>query len=42
MRGPVNSLWAAGELALLLKVGMPVVIIDQVYAELTSDPENYL
>lgn len=40
--GPVNSLWVAGELPLLLRVGMPVVVIDQVYAELTSDPENYV
>jgi hypothetical protein len=40
--GPFNSLWVAGELPLLMKFGMPVVIIDQVYAELTSDPENYL
>jgi hypothetical protein len=40
--GPINSLWVAGELPLLLKVGMPVVVVDQVYAELTSDPENYV
>lgn len=40
--GPINSLWVAGALPLLLKFGMPVVIIDQVYAELTSDPDNYL
>lgn len=40
--GPINSLWVAGEMPLLLKLGMPVVLIDQVYAELTSDPENYL
>jgi hypothetical protein len=30
-----------GVLPLLLKAAMPVVIIDQVYAELTSDPESY-
>jgi hypothetical protein len=40
--GPINSLWVAGELPLLLKLRMPVVVIDQVYAELASDPENYL
>lgn len=40
--GPINSLWVASELPLLLKFNMPIVIIDQVYAELTSDPENYL
>lgn len=40
--GPINSLWVAGELPLLSKVAMPVVIVDQVYAELTSDPENYV
>ncbi|WGD54827.1 hypothetical protein QA641_13450 [Bradyrhizobium sp. CB1650] len=40
--GPINSLWVAGELPLLLKFGMQVVLIDQVYAELTSDPDNYL
>lgn len=40
--GPINSLWVAGELPLLLKFGVPIVIIDQVYAELTSDPEHYL
>lgn len=40
--GPINSLWVAGELPLLLKVGMPVIIVDQVYAELTSDPEHYV
>jgi hypothetical protein len=40
--GPINSLWVAGELPLLLKFGMQVVLIDQVCAELTSDPDNYL
>ena len=39
---PINSLWVAGELSLSLKLGMPVVIVDQVYAELASYPENYL
>jgi hypothetical protein len=40
--GPINSLWVASELPLLLKVGMPVIIVDQVYAEFTSDPEHYV
>lgn len=40
--GPINSLWVADELPLLLKVGMPVILVDQVFEELTSDPENYL
>ena len=39
--GPVNSLWTAGRLDLLLALEMPVVIIDEIYAELTSDPEGY-
>jgi hypothetical protein len=39
--GPFNSLWYAKELDLLLKLRMPIVIIDAVFAEMTSDPENY-
>lgn len=39
--GPVNSLWVAGRLDLIEKIGLPVVIVDEVYAELISDPENY-
>lgn len=39
--GPFNSLWYANGLDLLLKLDMPVVVVDAVYAELTSDPENY-
>jgi hypothetical protein len=39
--GPFNSLWVADALDLLLKLEMPIVVIDAVYDELTSDPENY-
>lgn len=39
--GPINSLWVADALPLLLKLDMDIVLIDEVYAELTSDPENY-
>lgn len=36
--GPFNSLWVADQLSLLLALDMPVVVIDAVYDELTSDP----
>ncbi|MCQ8781997.1 hypothetical protein [Mangrovibrevibacter kandeliae] len=36
--GPLNSLWVAGRLDLLLALSMPVVIVDAVYDEVTSDP----
>ncbi len=36
--GPVNSLWVADSLELLLKVGMDIIIIDAVFDEMTSDP----
>lgn len=36
--GPFNSLWVAGRLDLLLLLDMPIVIVDAVYDELTSDP----
>jgi hypothetical protein len=39
--GPFNSLWVADELDLLLKLDMPIVIVDAVYAEMTIDPDNY-
>ena len=39
--GPINSLWVADALPLLLKLAMDIVVIDEVYAELTSDPDNY-
>jgi hypothetical protein len=35
--GPINSLWVAGELDLIKTIGLPVVIVDEVYFELTSD-----
>lgn len=39
--GPINSLWVAGRLDLIEKLGLPVVIIDEVFAELTGDPDHY-
>ena len=39
--GPINSLWVADALPLLLKLDMEIVVLDEVYAELTSDPDNY-
>lgn len=39
--GPINSLWVADALPLLLKLAMDIVVIDEVYEELTSDPVNY-
>ncbi len=35
--GPINSLWVANRLDLLLALNLPVIIIDAVYDELTSD-----
>lgn len=35
--GPINSLWVADELSLLLALDMPIVVVDAVYDELTSD-----
>ncbi|MGU3494500.1 hypothetical protein ACLBXM_10700 [Xanthobacteraceae bacterium A53D] len=35
--GPFNSLWVAGRLDLLLALQMPIVVVDVVYDELTSD-----
>lgn len=35
--GPFNSLWVAGQLDLLLTLEMPLVVVDAVYDELTSD-----
>lgn len=40
--GPFNSLWVADELDLLLKLDMPIVVVDAVHDALTSDPTNYL
>jgi hypothetical protein len=39
--GPLNSLWVADRLDLLLVLDMPVVVIDAVYDEVTSDPARY-
>ncbi|QJE73240.1 hypothetical protein HHL28_09185 [Aerophototrophica crusticola] len=36
--GPFNSLWVADRLDLLLALDMPLVVVDAVYDELTSDP----
>lgn len=39
--GPFNSLWVADRLDLLLRLDMRIVVLDAVYDELTSDPDNY-
>jgi hypothetical protein len=39
--GPLNSLWVAGRLDLLLALDMPIVVIDAVYDEVTSDPARF-
>lgn len=39
--GPFNSLWVAGRLPLLLALDMKIVVLDAIYDEVTSDPENY-
>lgn len=36
--GPLNSLWVADRLDLLLRLDMRLIVIDAVYDELTSDP----
>ncbi len=38
--GPLNSLWVANRLDLLLRLDMPIAVVDAVYDEVTSDP-NY-
>ncbi len=35
--GPINSLWVADQLELLLALDMSIVVVDAVYDELTSD-----
>ena len=35
--GPLNSLWVADRLDLLLSLEMPIVVVDAVYDEVTSD-----
>ena len=35
--GPLNSLWVADRLDLLLRLNMPIVVVDAVYDEVTSD-----
>lgn len=39
--GPFNSLWVADQLPLLLRLEMPIVVLDAVYDEMTSDPEHF-
>ena len=39
--GPLNSLWVAGRLDLLLTLAIPVVVIDAVYDEATSDHARF-
>ncbi len=36
--GPLNSLWVADALPVLLTLDMPLVVVDAVYDEVTSDP----
>jgi len=36
--GPLNSLWVADRLDLLLRLDMPIVVVDAVYDEVTSNP----
>ena len=36
--GPLNSLWVADRLDLLLRLEMPIVVVDAVYDEVTGDP----
>ncbi|MDD9961367.1 MAG: hypothetical protein OXU70_04645 [Gammaproteobacteria bacterium] len=35
--GPLNSLWVADQLDLLLHLNMPIVVVDAVFDEVTSD-----
>ena len=35
--GPLNSLWVADQLDLLLSLDMPIIVVDAVYDEVTSD-----
>lgn len=37
--GPLISLWTAGRLDLLTALDMPIIMIDEVYAEVTSDQD---
>jgi hypothetical protein len=39
--GPLNSLWVADALHLLLALRLPVVVLDAIYDEVTSDPAGY-
>ena len=39
--GPINSLWVADKLSLLLKLDMLIVVVDAVFDELTRDPANW-
>ena len=36
--GPLNSLWVADRLDLLLRLDMPIVVVDAVYDEVTGNP----
>ena len=40
--GPFNSLWVADQLSLLLTLDMRIVVLDAIFDEMTSDPENWL
>jgi len=40
--GPINSLWVADQLPLLLALEMKIVMLDSVYDELVSEPDTYM
>lgn len=39
--GPLNSLWLADALPLLLSIRMPIVMLDAIYDEACGEPERY-
>jgi hypothetical protein len=39
--GPFNSLWVADQLPLLISLDMKIIVLDVVYDEMKSDPDNY-
>lgn len=39
--GPINSLWVANRLDLLILLDMKIVVLDVIYDELTSEPDIY-
>jgi hypothetical protein len=39
--GPLNSLWLADSLPLLLRLNMPIVVLDAIYDEVGGEPRRY-